>query len=179
MGSTLRLLFAASAVTGLSAVARAQTPESAPEVGQRIRITAPSHGREPIVGIVDSLRDSAVVVDTAQRERRWFFDPGPILTDSYRRVTIPFGDIRALEVSKGRSRAKGALRGAVIGGLIGALSWGFANTPQFNPGLQDFRKGLLPGLFIGMPAGAIFGYLWGRERWRPVVGPFLPSRRGR
>lgn len=178
MGSRLRLLIAAATVAGSSTAARAQTPAPvAPEIGQRIRITAPSHGREPIVGIVDSLRDSAVVVDTAHRERRWFFDPGPILTDDYRRVIIPFGDIRALEVSRGRSRSKGAMRGAIIGGVVGALTWGFANTPQFNPGWADFKDGLVPGLAIGAPAGALFGYLWGREKWRPVVGPFLPKRR--
>ena len=177
MGSKLRQLIAVTVMIGSSSVVRAQEPAKSPEVGQRIRIIAPSHGRDRIIGVLDSLRDSAVVVDTAQRERRWFFDPGPILTDSYRRVSIPLRDIRSLEVSRGRSRTKGALRGGVVGGLLGALTWGFANTPQFNPGWKDFKNGLGPGLAIGAPLGATFGYLWGREKWRTVPLPFRLSRR--
>lgn len=175
--SRLGVLMAATLVAGSGSVAGAQEPAVVPEVGTRIRIIAPSRGRDPIVGVVDSLRDSAFVVDTAARVRRWFFDPGPILTDSYRRVAVPFSDIRTLEVSRGRSRAKGALRGALIGGVVGALSWGFASTPQFNPGWSDFKKGIVPGITIGAPIGATFGYLWGREKWRLVPGPFRPARR--
>ena len=177
MGSRLRQLIAATVMVGSSSAVRAQEPAQTPEVGQRIRIIAPSRGRDRIVGVLDSLRDSAVVIDTAQRERRWFLDPGPVLTDSYRRISIPLSDIRSLEVSRGRSRAKGALRGAVIGGVSGALTWGLANTPQFNPGFKDFKNGIGPGFLIGAPLGATFGYLWGREKWRTVPLPFRLSRR--
>lgn len=172
MRSTRQLVIALALSAGAHSLG-AQGAPPAPEIGQRVRIVVPARGRDPIVGVLDSLRDSAIVVDTAQRERRWFFDPGPVLTDAYRRVTIPLDDIRAIEVSRGRSRMKGALRGAVLGGIIGSLTWGFANTPQFNPGWSDFKKGLLPGLAIGVPAGGLFGYLWGREKWRSV-----PLRRG-
>lgn len=177
MTRRMRLLVAASLAAAGGRTAVAQEPSPEPTLGQRIRIIAPALGRDPIVGILDSLRDSAVVVDTAQRERRWFFDPGPILTDSYRRVAIPFGDIRTVEVSRGRSRGKGAIRGAIIGGIVGALSWGFASTPQFNPGWTDFKKGIGPGLVIGAPIGAAFGYLWGREKWRTIPSPFRSRRR--
>lgn len=167
-------LAAAVPATMLSGQETASEPY---EIGKRIRIIAPAHGRDPIVGVVDSLRESSIVLDTAYRERRWFFDPGPILTDDYRRIAIPFDDIRGLEVSRGRSRAKGALRGAVVGGLVGAMVFGFTTSPQFNPGWNDFKKGIVPGLAVGLPVGAVAGYLWGRERWRAVPGPFRPGRR--
>jgi hypothetical protein len=177
MGTTTRLMWAAAATVALSPAGAQEGNTEAPyEIGQRIRVTAPAHGREPIVGVVDSLRESAIVLDTAYREKRWFFDTGPILIDKYRYISIPFDDIRTLEISRGRSRAKGAFRGAVIGGIVGALTYGFGATPQLNPGWSDFRKGVGPGLAIGAPVGAVLGYLWGREKWRPVSGPYRPVR---
>ena len=145
------------------------------QIGERVRVTAPSLGNDPIVGVVDSVRETTVVLDTAQHERRFFLDPGPPTIDKFRRIVISYDDIRRLEVSAGRSKRKGAITGGIIGGLVGMLSYGFSSTPQYNPGWSDFKRGIIPGLAIGVPVGAVLGSVMGKERWHSVPGPFKPA----
>jgi len=162
----------AALVTAFSAgfaALSAQAPSNSPvRIGERVRVTVPSMGTDPIVGVVDSLRETVVVLDTAVHEHHLFLDPGPPTIDKFRRVSIPYDDIRTLEVSAGRSKKKGMIVGATIGAIVGAISFGFGNTPQYNPGWSDVKKGIPYGIAIGAPVGAAIGYLLGRERWHPV-----------
>lgn len=160
----------------LASGAQAQGAPGTPyRIGERLRVTVPALGEDPIVGVLDSLRETVMVLDTAVHERRFMLDPGPPTIEKYRRIAINFDDIRNLEVSRGRSKKKGMLVGATIGAVIGAVSLGFGNTPQYNPGWADFKNGIVPGIAIGAPVGAALGYLLGRERWRPIPGPWKPG----
>lgn len=76
-----------------------------PEIGQRVRIAAPSVGPPPFAGTVEDLSDSVILIFT-KREI----------------VPIPVHSIHRLEISKSKSSGLG---GALIEGVVPGLLGGF------------------------------------------------------
>lgn len=150
-------------------VAQQATPVAARPVGvgTRVRIFAPTLRRDRYVGRVDSLDANEVTLDTAGVRRRLGFETGPVLVESYRRVSIRTSAIEQVEVSAGRTTRGATIKGMLIGGLSGALLIGFGQLPEVNPSAKDFLKGAPLGLALGAVVGGIVGYTLGGERWVP------------
>lgn len=150
-------------------VAQQATPVAARpvSVGTRVRIFAPTLRRDRYVGRVDSLDANEVTLDTAGVRRRLGFETGPVLVESYRRVSIRTSAIEQIEVSAGRTTRGATIKGMLIGGLSGALLIGFGQLPEVNPSAKDFLKGAPLGLALGAVVGGIVGYALGGERWVP------------
>jgi len=136
-------------------------------IGTRVRIFAPSLRRERYTGRVEAMDASEVTLDTAGVRRRLGFETGPVLVESFRRVTIRTTSIEGIEVSAGRTTRGATIKGILIGGLAGALLVGFGQLPEVNPKASDFLKGAPVGLAIGTVAGGIVGFSLGGERWVP------------
>lgn len=136
-------------------------------IGTRVRIFAPTLRRDRYVGRVDSLDANEVTLDTAGVRRRLGFETGPVLVESYRRVSIRTSAIEKIEVSAGRTTRGATIKGIIIGGLSGALLIGFGQLPEVNPKAKDFLKGAPVGLALGALVGGIVGYTLGGERWVP------------
>lgn len=189
-GRTRRALLALvlSVTAGAGTLSAQQaTPPAAPdsarpsapfEVGRRVRVLAPVLGFEKVVGVVDSLREGVVVLDTVARGETGLFGGGPTLVERYRRVAIKVTDVRSVEVSTGRRKLPAVLRYAGIGFVVGAVLGGVFNSPQFNPTWRDFRNGMIPGMIIGTVGGGTYGWYRGRERWARVPGPYVIEPRG-
>lgn len=156
--------FDATEVVAQQAARAAAQPVS---IGTRVRIFAPTLRRDRYVGRVDSLDANEVTLDTAGVRRRLGFETGPVLVESYRRVSIRTSAIEQLEVSAGRTTRGATIKGMLIGGLSGALLIGFGQLPEVNPSAKDFLKGAPLGLAIGTLVGGIVGYSLGGERWVP------------
>jgi len=132
-----------------------------PKVGDRIRITVPSLGVKPFVGIVERLPADTILVRTG----------ADVLT------AFPLDQVTRLEVSRG-TRSPGWSRFAPLWMPLAGFSVGFAL------GAAKDASGLDPawsGLVIGVPA-AVVGLVAGiattnvvdqREEWATV-----PPRRG-
>jgi hypothetical protein len=136
-------------------------------IGTRVRIFAPSLRRERYTGRVETLDVGEMTLDTAGVRRRLGFETGPVLVESFRRVTIRTASIEGIEVSAGRTTRGATIKGMLIGGLAGALLIGFGQLPEVNPTATDFLKGAPIGLALGTVAGGIVGYALGGERWVP------------
>lgn len=166
-GALAALAFCALDVTALAAQQATRAAARPVGVGSRVRIFAPSLRRERYVGRVDSLDASEVTLDTAGVRRRLGFETGPVLVESYRRVTIRTSAIEQIEVSAGRTTRGATIKGMLIGGLSGAILIGFGQLPEVNPSAKDFLKGAPVGLVLGAIVGGIVGYALGGERWAP------------
>lgn len=127
--------------------------------GARIRLTATAlSGR--MAGIVASRgRDSIT-----------------ILRNGTSPVSIALADVRAVEISEGKSRVDGAKRGALLGGVVlGALYAAFALGPQPNCDSSDpeclrFAWTEVPAAALaGAAYGAAIGAWVGRERWQRLT----------
>jgi hypothetical protein len=140
-------------------------------VGSRVRVFAPSLRRDRYVGMIDSLDVAEIVLDTAGVRRRLGFDTGPVLVESFRRVSIRTSAIEQVELSAGRTTRGSTIRGMIIGAIGGALLLGLGNLPEVNPTASDFFKGAPAGLAIGAIAGGAVGYALGGERWVPAQLP--------
>ncbi len=136
-------------------------------VGTRVRIFAPSLRRERYTGRVESLDASEVTLDTTGVRRRLGFETGPVLVESFRRVSIRTTSIEGIEVSAGRTTRGATIKGILIGGLVGSLLVGFGQLPEVNPTAADFFKGAPIGLALGTVVGGVVGYALGGERWVP------------
>lgn len=169
LGAAIALVLGALVVTAPSLRAQRVSPVAAQPVsiGTRVRISAPSIRRERFTGRVDSLDANEMVLDTAGVRRRLGFEMGPVLVESYRRVSVRTSAIEQIEVSAGRTTRRSTIKGILIGGLSGALLIGFGQLPEVNPKASDFLKGAPVGLAIGSVVGGIVGYALGSERWVP------------
>ena len=142
---------------------RAQVSEIQP--GARIRITAP--------GIVAGRYATTVLTRTADTIRVGAPDKSPL--------DIPVSRITSLEVSRGDSRALGAVRGVLWGGGIGlavgaVLAAADENSSTTYDGLsagENVAYATLSGIFYG----AIIGAIVGRERWETFEMPVRTSFR--
>ena len=141
---------------------RAQVSEIQP--GARVRITAP--------GIVAGRYAATVLTRTADTVR--VSAPGKAPFD------IPVGRITSLEVSRGNSRALGAVRGVLWGGGIGlAVGLIVAATDESNVNYDTLSAGEIVayGTLTGSFYGAIIGAIVGRERWETFEMPVRTSLR--
>jgi hypothetical protein len=107
--------------------------------GQRVRVTAPSVARGPVVG---------TYLSAASDTLRLLAGGGGA------RLAVPFGAVQRFEVSDGRARGTWAKRGALAG-----LGLGLAVL-----GAGDSSEGLMY-LILAPPLGALAGALIAPERW--------------
>jgi hypothetical protein len=140
-------------------------------VGSRVRIMAPTVRRDRFIGIIDSLTDQRLVLDTTGERRRFGFETGPVLVDSYRRASLQLADVQRVEISGGRTVRSSIIRGALWGALAGALIVGVGNLPQVNASFDDFVKYAPIGAALGGVVGGVVGYALGGERWLPARFP--------
>lgn len=171
MGAMLALPLMAPTPATLHAQAAGQAGVRPVSIGSRVRIFAPSLRRDRYVGRVDSLDTNEIVLDTARVRRRLGFEMGPVLVESYRRVSIRTSAIEQIELSGGRTTRSATIKGLVIGALGGGLLLGFGNLPEVNPTAKDFFKGVPLGLALGAGVGAVIGYALGGEKWVPAELP--------
>jgi hypothetical protein len=153
--------------TSVSAQATSSDSGSEARIGVRVRIMAPTVRRDRFVGRIDSLNAQRVVLDTAGERRRFGFETGPVLVDTYRRASLPRSAIERLEVSGGRTVRRSTIRGILLGAFAGALIVGVGNLPQVNASFDDFAKGAPIGAVLGGVVGGVVGYALGGERWLP------------
>jgi hypothetical protein len=165
---------AALVLTAQAALFAQQEPPVAP--GDRVRVTAPTVGRDPLVGTLDELRADTCVL--------W-------IEGGAEPLALPLGSVTSLEVSRGRK--SNTLAGAGIGLLIGGVG---GTTLGLVVGLQcegdcPSPPGLLPaaifggiGAGFGLLIGTAIGAASGTERWEVVdlqsvrVGLTPHGRRG-
>ena len=144
------------------------------EPGRRVRVQFVTY-RDRIAGVIDSVLPSAFVLDTAARASSLpFMARGPELLAPYRTMRVGYDEIELLEVSRGTSRARGALLWGAVGGAAGALLGGLNRTSgAFVEDTDDesFASRALPGAIVGAVLGGAFGWFTGRERWAPVGWP--------
>lgn len=150
----------------------AQTATLAP--GTRVRVTVPDTQR--FVGTVAQWRGDTLFVSTGS---------GP----EARVLALSPADIRSLQISGGRtSRLLSALKGAGVGGIAGAVGGGvvflaesLVDECSVNEDLLCFSSaealaiGLLVGAYVGIPLGAVGGFLFPSERWNSVVIATRPA----
>ena len=84
-------------------------------------------------------------------------------------IRLPKAAITNLEISRGRSRAKGALIGAGVGGLVGVV-WGSIERLRACSKPPHFFCDLafLGPLAVAPPVGAIVGTVIGKPQWVKV-----------
>lgn len=154
---------------GAAARAQGTSSDSGSEarVGVRVRIMAPTVRRDRFVGRIDSLNAQRVVLDTAGERRRFGFETGPVLVDTYRRASLQRSSIERLEISGGRTVRRSTIRGILVGALAGGLIWGVGNLPQVNATFKNFAEEAPIGAVLGGVVGGVVGYALGGERWLP------------
>jgi hypothetical protein len=100
-------------------------------------------------------------------------------------LTIPFGDVRRVEVSEGRvgrfddGLAVGAIGGAAFGLVLGAITYtpcdAFVCVADFGPAGAALGGALLGGLAGGL-LGGVIGSLFSEEVWKPLhFAPHAPQ----
>ena len=136
--------------------------------GARVRIGLRAYRGLRVEGVVDSVLARSIVVDTAARRQFLIFSAGPMLLDQYRLTRVQVDEIENIEVSAGNSRWRGAVRWGLIAAALGAGVNALANSPERNPGSRDILQSATEGAVLGVVIGGTFGYLQGRELWRPV-----------
>jgi hypothetical protein len=122
--------------------------------GSRVRLTAPSIAEHPLVG-----RVAGLTVDSLLLER-----------GGGARLQIDSREVRALSVSAGHDRWRGALIGAGIGLLTGGVLGARAAGHNDDTGLAAF-VGFVAGVVVGTPLGAGVGALAAPERWIALPVP--------
>lgn len=165
-----------AAVTGVLAprTARAQLPPPVPAApsiatGTRLRVTLDDDPARTgaLTGRLLGSGDLHLVLDT--RSRQW---------------TLPWSQVRGVEVGERRSAWDAAARGAGVGALIGASiavmtpSFGGALVDGWSSGYDDERppsRGAASAATIasGAAVGLVVGLLLDRERWTAIA---LPGR---
>jgi hypothetical protein len=134
-----------------ASVVSAQFGEIRP--GVRIRVDAP--------GVVADRLDATVISSTA--------DTLMVASPDMAPLAVPVSRITSLEISRGRSRTKGAIFGAEIGGGI-AVAFGLATMgdrcggckTSYQPNAVSY---VLEGVSVYAVTGAMIGAIAGRERW--------------
>ena len=161
----------APADTARSAPASAPPAALGLEPGRRVRVELRGYGGR-VAGVIDSVLAGAFVLDTASRGTSLpFIARGPELLAPYRTMRVGYDEIARLDVSRGSSRARGAILWGLIGAGAGALLTGLSEAPERNPEGRDFVGSALPGAIVGAVIGGTLGYFTGRERWAPAGWP--------
>jgi hypothetical protein len=154
--------------------ASAQIAEVQP--GARVRLRAPGIVAGRYTGVVLSRSADSVTVSRAAGQL----------------VVVPFAAVSALEISRGKSRLKGAGKGALWGG--GSMALLFASLPGSAKECRSTSSGtrctnlsvgesMLIGATGGAFWGALIGALIGAERWEQAEMPaqvtLMPGTDGR
>jgi len=122
--------------------------KSSGEVGDDGRVT-PSKGDHWIVGTLLTIDPDYLTVAAQGRPAA--------------RTRVPRTAVTDLEISRGRSRGKGALIGAGIGAVVG-LGWGalvYSGVRSTGRG----ELGFVAPVMVPVPVGIIVGLAIGKERW--------------
>jgi hypothetical protein len=143
----------ACAVVLLPLAARAQYSNPYGVVaGTRVRILAPAHADQPLVGrLVAAAGDSLV------------FAPSTVPASA----RLPLGAAQGVAVSEGHDRLRSALLYGAVGGLGGGVL-AAASFSEHDP-LAGF-VGFFAGAVLGAPIGGAVGAILAPERWRDVSG---------
>ena len=153
-----RLLVLVATYAALSASpSLAQTVASAAELqpGVKVRVVAPGIVAGRYVGTILSRSGDTLTLGSPTAPP----------------ITLPSSRIQSLEISRGKSRADGAVRGIVwgvpIGMALGALLIGSEDCPNCagNRGEVGPGQALGSGGLAGLAWGALIGALIGREHW--------------
>jgi hypothetical protein len=141
--------------------------------GDRVRLSAPSHGVERLEGTVISLMPDTIVVDRGEP------------------LALPISSLTRLAVSRdGKSRTRagatvGFWAGAVAGAAIGVASAGPSNPLSSDPNEAAglFVGSALAGGVVGLGLGALIGSTIKVHRWEAVplhrVRVHVVANRGR
>ena len=138
-------------------IARAQTAPTVSDVqaGARVRLQAPTVARGRVIGTVARTEPAAIVV----------------LRDAGGELTVPVAALLEMDVSRGTSSGRGALKGAIWGGgaglAVGALVAVSTKSEDYYAPMSDGQTVALltiSGAAIGVPIGALIGC----ERWDRV-----------
>jgi hypothetical protein len=171
MKRSLILVICASLVASTSASAQRA---SELQEGVRVRVTR-SHGRSVVGTYLGAEMDSVRVLQEGhERPQR-----------------LPAGDVSKIEVSRGRSRAKGALIkgliglgiGAVSGAIVGAATYSDSDSTVCNADFgcgpafcilicsKSQAAGLVGtiGAAAGLVIGTITGVVTGQEQWQTAT----------
>ncbi|MCC7055669.1 MAG: hypothetical protein IT355_20525 [Gemmatimonadaceae bacterium] len=178
----MRALLVAAALCTMALPARSDGQLLELQPGTKVRVTAP-----PLLG---GRYDA--VVGTRTADTLWLVRSGSPT------IAVPLTALTSVEVSRGRSRSRGAVRGILWGGGIGlalgvlaAVSddqygSGSCGSGAYYGGCQSVsRAEIVSGVtFGGVLWGAGIGALVGRERWEtlqtaPRVGLRLDQAAGR
>jgi hypothetical protein len=170
-------LFAVIALLAVPAALAAQP--FAEYTGQRVRLHYPVVGQ--FKGVLVAATVATLVVDTFDlhaTQRR--FNPATVTTAEYRRTTLMPSGVVQLDVSEGRSRARGVVRGMLWGTFAGAAYVGLMSvngraSAQVDHFVQGARSGAVPGAVVGGLIGSAFP----REQWRRVWRRSNEQRGGR
>jgi hypothetical protein len=160
------LRFAALIVlSARSLAAQAPVPLAEVQPGARVRVDAPGIVAGRYVGTVLTRNDDTFTIGNPT---------GPP-------ISVPLARIRSLEISRGKSRADGAIRGMLWGAPIGAVSGAFAGA--FSDSCETCADKTSTGEAIllftasGVLWGAGIGAIVGRERWERFDLPVRTSLR--
>ncbi|MBV9774348.1 MAG: hypothetical protein JO040_10385 [Gemmatimonadetes bacterium] len=157
----LALALALAPCRGLAAQASTPGPLRL-DPGTRIRVSAPTLTPDKVVG-------SAVSID---HEWLSFTRPDSASRGSQTWVRLAFVD--TIEVSRGRSRRRRALKGsswgAFLGGSLGIIAGGLAAKELPTSSEESAALGAVSVGLVGGAIGAAIGAIRpGKERWQPYV----------
>jgi hypothetical protein len=158
---TLRVVAAGLLLMGATSSPGDDAAAVAP--GTRLRVFAPTLGRKPLVGVLQSLRDDALTLAAEGHPSA---------------VVVPRQEVTRIDRSGGRhSRARWAIRGAGLGLLAGVAiglakgntCTGFELIDIFTLGGCSAKAKAAIGAILGIPAGALVGLaVPPGERWEHV-----------
>lgn len=150
-----RSAWALAALLIMALPARGEETRSGLSVGARLRLTAPSVARRPLVGQLVRQNDVALEIRRADGSS----------------ASVPIGSIAKLQVSSGRKRhtLAGAFGGAALGVGFTLIALrckhpGFCDDDFTNAGLVVFGGG-------GAALGAVVGTVVRTEEWTTVSLP--------
>lgn len=157
----MRLRFAALLLLGFPAAAFAQEAAPVPP-GARVRIALerPSGpaGLTPLPAL------QGTVTSAGPDSLTLLLHPGATP------VTVSLDAVRRVEISRGvPSRLESAFRKALLWGALGAVEFPLLDRDERSFG--STREAALTGAAVGVVAGAAFGALLPRERWRRIRLP--------
>ncbi len=155
------LVLCLSVVECASSLSLAAQQPTLPSPGSRIRVRAPTHAPQRIVGTFVSLANDTLMVQPLAA------------ADAGRSVRLPLSAVTDFEVSQGIGRAggKGALIGAVAGVPLGVAVglWMQHRSCEGQLGCVTSSDAAVLGGAIGVATGGLIGWVIGRsthrERW--------------
>lgn len=138
----------------------AQHLETSLSRGLRIRVLAPAVAGNRLAGRVEAVSSDSLAL--VHRDTT---------------LWISWASVQALDVSRGKRRALGALQGAGVGALIGGITMACVAAASHDPEHSEWTRGadaaigFAVGGLMGAWSGAAVGVMVGRERWERIPVP--------